>query len=245
MANKVALVTGASRGIGKAIALKLAEAGMDIALVYAGNAEAAEHCQRELEALGVRAKAYQCDVSDFEAVGELVRLITEELGPIWALVNNAGITRDMLCMRMREEDFDRVLAVNLKGAFHLIRHACGGMIRSRAGRIINITSVVGLMGNAGQANYAAAKAGLIGLTKSIAKELAGRGITCNAIAPGYIETDMTAAMPEAAQQAILSAIPMKRGGHAEDVANLAAFLASEQAGYLTGAVIPVDGGMSM
>ncbi len=245
MANKTALVTGASRGIGKAIALKLAESGMDIALIYAGNATAAEQCQKEIEALGVRAKAYQCDVSDYAAAGELVTSVLADLGPIWVLVNNAGITRDTLCMRMSEEDFDRVIAVNLKGAFNLIRHAAGSMIRSRAGRILNLTSVVGLMGNAGQANYAAAKAGLIGLTKSIAKELAGRGITCNAIAPGFIETDMTAALPAAVQQAILSAIPMKRRGSAQDVANLAAFLASEQAGYLTGAVIPVDGGMSM
>lgn len=245
MANKVALVTGASRGIGKAIALKLAEAGMDIAIVYAGNTAAAEQCQKEVEALGVRAKTYQCDVSDFSAAGELVSSVTADFGPIWALVNNAGITKDTLCMRMKEEEFDRVIAVNLKGAFNLIRQACGGMMRSRAGRIINLTSVVGLMGNAGQANYAAAKAGLIGLTKSVAKELASRGVTCNAIAPGFIETDMTAAMPAAAQEAVLSAIPMKRCGQAEDVANLAAFLACEQAGYLTGAVIPVDGGMSM
>ena len=245
MANKVALVTGASRGIGKAIALKLAEAGMDIAIVYAGNTAAAEQCQKEVEALGVRAKTYQCDVSDFSAAGELVSSVIADLGPIWALVNNAGITKDTLCMRMKEEEFDRVIAVNLKGAFNLIRQSCGGMMRSRAGRIINLTSVVGLMGNAGQANYAAAKAGLIGLTKSVAKELASRGVTCNAIAPGFIETDMTAAMPAAAREAVLSAIPMKRCGQAEDVANLAAFLACEQAGYLTGAVIPVDGGMSM
>ena len=245
MANKVALVTGASRGIGKAIALKLAEAGMDIAIVYAGNTAAAEQCQKEVEALGVRAKTYQCDVSDFSAAGELVSSVIADLGPIWALVNNAGITKDTLGMRMKEEEFDRVIAVNLKGAFNLIRQACGGMMRSRAGRIINLTSVVGLMGNAGQANYAAAKAGLIGLTKSVAKELASRGVTCNAIAPGFIETDMTAAMPAAAQEAVLSAIPMKRCGQAEDVANLVAFLACEQAGYLTGAVIPVDGGMSM
>ena len=175
----------------------------------------------------------------------LVSSVVTELGPIWTLVNNAGITADTLCIRMSEEQFDRVLAVNLKGAFNLIRHACPGMMRSRAGRIINITSVVGLMGNAGQANYAAAKAGLIGLTKSIARELAPRGVTCNAIAPGFIKTDMTAAMSPAAQEAVLGSIPMKRCGQAEDIANLAAFLASSQAGYLTGAVIPVDGGMSM
>ena len=245
MANKVALVTGASRGIGKAISLRLAEAGMDIALVYAGTTAAAEECQKQIESLGVRARAYPCDVSDFSAVEALVSSVVTELGPIWTLVNNAGITADTLCMRMSEEQFDRVLAVNLKGAFNLIRHACPGMMRSRAGRIINITSVVGLMGNAGQANYAAAKAGLIGLTKSIARELAPRGVTCNAIAPGFIKTDMTAAMSPAAQEAVLGSIPMKRCGQAEDIANLAAFLASSQAGYLTGAVIPVDGGMSM
>ena len=243
MANKVALVTGASRGIGKAIALKLAEAGMDIAIVYAGNTAAAEQCQKEVEALGVRAKTYQCDVSDFSAAGELVSSVIADLGPIWALVNNAGITKDTLCMRMKEEEFDRVIAVNLKGAFNLIRQACGGMMRSRAGRIINLTSVVGLMGNAGQANYAAAKAGLIGLTKSVAKELASRGVTCNAIAPGFIETDMTAVLSDAAKESLKSQIPLGRTGTAGDVAELVAFLASERAGYITGQVISVDGGM--
>lgn len=243
--KKIALVTGASRGIGRAIALELARQGMDIAIVYAGNEAAAQETRAAVEALGARAACYACDVSDFAATGELVARVTEELGPVYALVNNAGITRDRLTPQLKEEDFDRVIDVNLKGAFHLIRHCYGGFVRRRAGRIVNISSVIGLSGNAGQANYAAAKAGLIGLTKSIAKELAPRGITCNAIAPGMIETDMTGAMPEKAREAMIPMIPMRRAGRPEEIAALAGFLCSEGASYITGTVIPADGGLSM
>ena len=243
--GKVALVSGASRGIGRAIALELADMGADVAVVYAGNSEAAAETQRLIEEKGRRAVCYTCDVSDFSAAQELVKQINAELGPVYVLVNNAGITRDKLALQLSEEDFSRVIDVNLKGAFNLIRHCYSGFVRQRAGRIINIASIVGMVGNAGQANYAAAKAGLIGMTKSIAKELAGRGVTCNAIAPGMIETDMTGAMPERAREAMLDLIPMRRAGEPREVAALAGFLASDAAGYITGAVIPVDGGLAM
>ena len=232
MNGKTALVTGASRGIGRAIALRLAREGMNVAIVYAGNTAAAE-------------ETAQGDVADEAAVGALCKRVAAEMGPIYALVNNAGITRDKLAAQMKEEDFDAVLDVNLKGAFHFIRHTYSGFLRQRAGRIVNISSVVGLMGNAGQANYAASKAGLIGLTKSIARELAPRGITVNAVAPGFIDTDMTRVLPEAAKDALTAQIPLKRLGSAQDVAEVVAFLCSDGAGYLTGTVIPVDGGMAM
>ena len=243
--DKVALVTGASRGIGKAIALRLAQEGASIAVVYAGNHQAAQETANEIEGLGRKVKTYACDVSDYNATGELVKTVLADFGQVDILVNNAGITRDGLILSMKEEDFDAVLNTNLKGAFYLTRHLYSHFMRKRSGRILNISSVVGLHGNAGQANYAAAKGGLIGLTKSTAKELAGRGVTCNAIAPGYIESDMTAALPEKARQAILGSIPAKRPGNPEDVAALVAFLAGENASYITGEVIRVDGGMGM
>ena len=189
--GKTALVTGASRGIGRAIALRLAEDGANVAVIYAGSADKAEAVVNEITALGVNAKAYQCNVADSAAVNETVKAVTNDLGKIDILVNNAGITRDGLMLRMKDEDFDAVLDTNLKGAFNMIRACYSGFIRKKSGRIINISSVSGIMGNAGQANYSASKAGVIGLTKSVARELASRGITCNAVAPGFIQTDMT------------------------------------------------------
>ena len=243
--GKTALVTGASRGIGKAIALKLAEEGANVAVVYAGNQQAAEETCGLLAEKGIKAKAYGCDVSDFEATKQLVGQVIEDFGGIDILVNNAGIVRDGLVLSMKEADFDAVVATNLKGAFNLIKHTYSQFMKRRSGRIINITSVAGLMGNAGQANYASAKAGMIGLTKTVAKELAARGITCNAIAPGFIETDMTDALSDKVKEGAAAAIPMRHMGKPEDIANLTAFLASEQAGYITGEVIRVDGGMCM
>ncbi|MDR3084947.1 MAG: 3-oxoacyl-[acyl-carrier-protein] reductase [Christensenellaceae bacterium] len=242
---KLALISGASRGIGRAISVALAQKGFDLALLYAGNEDSAAETRRLCEALGAQARLYRCDVSGFDQSGETVKQVLAQQGPISALVNNAGITNDKLLLQMKEEDFSRVLDVNLKGAFNLIRHCAPGFIKRREGKILNISSVAGLMGNAGQANYAAAKAGLIGLTKSVAKELAPRGICCNALAPGFIETDMTAALPATAREALLSAIPLRRAGAAEEVGALAAFLLGESAGYITGAVIPIDGGLSM
>lgn len=243
--NKIALVSGASRGIGRAISLALAGQGLDLALVYARDQGGAEQTAREIAEMGGRSLTYACDVADYQQVEELVAKVNQDLGPVYVLVNNAGITRDKLVVQMGEEDFQRVLDVNLKGTFNLIRHTYQGFMRQRAGRIINISSVAGCMGNPGQANYAAAKAGVIGLTKSVAKELAGRNITCNAIAPGMIATDMVEAMSEKAKAAILASVPLKRLGMPEDVANLAAFLASDMAAYITGTVIPVDGGLNM
>ena len=243
--NKVALVTGGSRGIGRAIALKLAEDGADVAILYAGNEGAAQQTARDIEALGAKALAEQCDVSDYEQVAAAVGRVKEALGGVDILVNNAGITKDRLALRMSPEEFDRVLSVNLNGTFHTIRALYADFMKRRSGRIINIASVAGVMGNAGQANYAASKAGVIGLTKTIARELAPRGVTCNAIAPGFIETDMTASMNQDAFEAMARTIPLARVGRPEDVANLAAFLAGDGAGYITGAVIHVDGGLYM
>lgn len=241
--EKTAIVTGSSRGIGKAIAVKLAQQGANIAVVYAGNSEKAAEVVSEIEKLGVRAKAYACDVSKFDDAKSLVTEVISDFGGVDILVNNAGIIRDGLVLSMKEEDFDRVIEVNLKGTFNMIKSVYQPFMRKRKGRIINISSVVGINGNAGQANYASAKAGIIGLTKSVSKELAARNITVNAIAPGFIETDMTASMPEKAKEAALSAISMKRMGSAEDVANAVAFLASDEGSYITGEVIKVDGGM--
>ncbi|MBP1737071.1 MAG: 3-oxoacyl-[acyl-carrier-protein] reductase [Oscillospiraceae bacterium] len=245
LSGKTAVVTGGSRGIGKAIALELARQGAKLALVYAGNEAAAEETRAELTSVGAEVKLWRCDISDFEAVKALCKEITAQLGGVDILVNNAGITRDGLVANMKEADFDAVLDTNLKGVFNMTRHLYSNFIRRKSGRIINITSVVGLMGNAGQANYAAAKAGLIGLTKSVARELASRGVTCNAVAPGFIETDMTAQLDEKQRAAYDDMIPMKRLGQPGDVARLVAFLASDAAGYITGEVIRVDGGICM
>lgn len=241
MKGKTAIITGGSRGIGAAIAEKLASLGANAAVLYAGNTQAAEAvCQKCRDAYGVEAKAYQCDVSDFTAAKETVAQIKADFGTAHILVNNAGITRDGLMAMMKEADFDAVLATNLKGAFNMTRHCTGLFLRNREGCIINITSVAGLTGNAGQCNYAASKAGLIGLTKSTAKELAPRGIRCNAVAPGFIATDMTGAQGE---NPLLQMIPLGRMGEAEEVAEAVAFLA--EAKYITGEVLRVDGGIAM
>ena len=239
--GKTAVVTGGSRGIGRAIAYKLASMGADIAVIYAGNAEAAETvCRRCAEETGVKARAYQCDVADFTAVKETVARIRADFGTVHILVNNAGITRDGMLAIMKEEDYDAVVDTNLKGAFNMIRHCAGLFIRNREGCIINITSVAGLMGNAGQCNYSASKAGLIGLTKSAARELAPKGIRCNAIAPGFIATDMTGSQTD---NPLLGTIPLGRMGEPEDVAEAAAYLATAK--YVTGEVLRVDGGIAM
>ncbi len=243
--NKVALVTGASRGIGRAIALELAQAGAQVVLVYAGNETAAQETKAAIELAGGKAKTYRCDVGDFTATKALCETVIADFGGADILVNNAGITRDALILQMKEEQFDEVLATNLKGAFNMTKHLYQHFMRKRSGRIVNISSVIGLTGNAGQANYAAAKAGLVGLTKSTAKELAGRGVTCNAVAPGFIETEMTATLLEKIREKMLAEIPQQRAGTPEDVARLVAFLASDAAGYITGELIRVDGGLCM
>lgn len=241
--GKVALVTGGSRGIGRAIALKLAENGADVAVVYAGQQEKAEEVCREAAAFGVRAAAYRCNVADFEEARQTVAAVTEAFGGVDILVNNAGVTRDGLVLSMKEEDFDAVLDTNLKGAFHMIKHCYRGFIRKKAGKIINISSVSGIMGNAGQANYSASKAGVIGLTKAVARELAGRHICCNAIAPGFIDTDMTQHIDK--DNALMAQIPFGHPGKPEDVAQLALFLAGPGSDYITGEVIRVDGGLAI
>lgn len=239
--GKTAVVTGGSRGLGAAIAYRLASMGADVAVVCHSGPEAAEQvCAGCREKYGVSAKAYRCDVSDYEAVKQLAALVRADFGTAHILVNNAGITRDGLVLTMKEEDFDRVMEVNLKGAFNMIRHMSGMFLRNREGCIINISSVTGLMGNAGQCNYAAAKAGLIGLTKSVAREFASRGIRCNAVAPGFIATDMTKGQEE---NPLVGSIPLGRMGEAADVADAVAYLAT--AGYVTGEVLRVDGGIGM
>ena len=243
--NKTAVVTGASRGIGLAVAKKLAAQGANIAILYVGKEEEGENAKKEVEALGVKVGLYYCDVSDFEESKATVAKIIEEFGQIDILVNNAGIVRDKLVLKMEEADFDAVINVNLKGTFNMIKHTYSHFMKKRAGRIVNVASVVGINGNAGQANYSASKAGVIALTKSVAKELAGRGVTVNAVAPGYITTDMTNALSDKVKEQIESSIPMKKRGLPEDVANAISFLCSDDASYITGEVIRVDGGMAM
>lgn len=238
--GKVAVITGGSRGIGAAIAEKFAALGADIAIIYAGNEQAAATVCAQCRQHGVTATAYCCDVASFDKVKETVAKIKADFGTVHILVNNAGITRDGLMAMMKETDFDAVLATNLKGAFNMIRHCTGLFLRNREGCIINITSVAGIMGNAGQCNYAASKAGLVGLTKSVAKELAPRGIRCNAIAPGFIATDMTQTQ---AENPLLKMIPLGKMGEASDIAQAAAYLAT--ANYVTGEVLRVDGGIAM
>lgn len=242
--GKTALVTGGSRGIGRAIALKLASQGADIAVIYAAGAEKAQQVCDEITTMGRRAAAFQCNVADFAQVKQTVASVKAEFGGVDILVNNAGITRDGLLAMMKESDYDDVVDTNLKGAFNFIRHCCPLMMKKRSGKIINITSVSGIIGNAGQANYAASKAGLIGLTKSTARELAVRGICCNAIAPGFISTDMTA-HEVASDNPLIAQIPLGRMGTPEEIAELAAFLAGPASDYITGQVIQIDGGLAM
>ena len=243
--NKTAIVTGGSRGIGRAICVALAEAGANVVTCYAHGAAGAEETVKLCEAYGVKASAIQADVAKNEDVQALVAKVKEEYGSIDILVNNAGITKDNLMLKMTEEDFEQVIDTNLKGAFLCIKHVSKIMLKQKRGHIINISSVVGVRGNAGQVNYASSKAGLIGMTKSVAKELAGRGVTVNAVAPGYIGTDMTNALSDKVKDAMKAQIPAKRIGTPEDVANVVAFLCSDDAAYVTGEVIKVDGGLAM
>ena len=245
LTDKIAVVTGASRGIGKEIALTLAAKGAVVIVNYNGSASKAEDVVREIQEAGGRGEAIQCNVSDYEKASELMAYVAKKYGRVDILVNNAGITRDNLLMKMSEEDFDAVVSTNLKGAFNCIKHISRQMLKQKSGRIINVSSVSGVMGNAGQANYCASKAGIIGLTKSVARELASRGITSNAVAPGFIDTEMTQVLPDAVKNTATEQIPMKHFGSTKDIANTVAFLASDEAGYITGQVICVDGGLAM
>lgn len=243
--GKVVLVTGASRGIGRAIALRLAKDGATVVVNYAGNEAAANETREMIESIGGKASLSRADVSSAEAVEQMVKDVMQEYGQIDILINNAGITKDGLLMRMKEADWDAVLNTNLKGVYHCTKAVARYMMKRKSGKIVNLTSVVGLTGNIGQANYAAAKAGVIGFTKSIAKELAARGVQVNAVAPGFIDTDMTAVLTDEIKKSMVEKIPLARLGAAEDVANAVAFLVSEDASYITGQTLNVDGGMVM
>ena len=243
--GRTALVTGASRGIGRAVAEAFAREGALVAVNYCGSREKAQETKERIEELGGRAWLFQCDVGKAQETEQMVKAVIAKLGRLDILVNNAGVTRDNLILRMKEEEYDQVMDTNLKGAFLTIRSAARQMVKQRYGRIINLSSVSGRLGNAGQSNYSASKAGVIGLTKAAARELASRGITVNAIAPGYIATDMTAALPEKTREAITAQIPLGRVGNPEEVAAAAVFLASDLAAYITGQVLSVDGGMYM
>ena len=245
LTGKIALVTGASRGIGAQIAKSLAECGAAVIINYNGSADKAQAVADEIYSAGGKAEIYPCNVADFAACGEMIQAIVKKHGRLDILVNSDGITKASLLMKMSEEEFDQVISVNLKGAFQTIRHASRYFLKQRSGKIINISSVSGILGNAGQANYASSKAGMIGLTKSVARELASRGITVNAIAPGMIATDMTDAMTQEAREKMTEAIPLGRMGTPEDVANMAVFLASPKSDYITGQVFAVDGGMAI
>lgn len=241
--NKIVLVTGAGRGIGASIVKRFASEGAEVIVNYSGNDEAAQKTVDEITATGGQAQKYKCSVNDSESVKVMIDEIIKEFGRIDILVNNAGITKDGLMLRMTDEDFDRVIDVNLKGTFNCTKYVSKYMLKQKSGKIINISSVVGLSGNAGQVNYSASKAGIIGITKSAAKELSSRGITVNAVAPGYVDTDMTKVLSDNIRNEILKNIPLQRMGNVEDISNCVAFLASEDASYITGQVISVDGGM--
>lgn len=245
MLNRCAVVTGGSRGIGKAIAIALANAGFSVVINYNNSAEQAQEAVELIEKNGGSAFAFAADVSDFTQAGALLEAACSRFGGIHALVNCAGITRDGLLMRMSEQDFDKVIEVNLKSAFNCVRHAIPIMMKQRWGRIVNISSVAGVMGNAGQVNYSASKAGLLGMTKAIAREVGSRGITCNAVAPGYIDTDMTASLNSEIKEKLLQGVSLRRMGQPEEVAALTTFLCSDHAGYITGQTICIDGGMAM
>ena len=245
LTGKNALVTGASRGIGRQIALTLAAAHAFVIVNYNGSKEKADAVVAEIKAAGGDAVSYQCNVSDFDECQNMITALIKEYKHIDILVNNAGITRDGLIMKMSEADYDAVLDTNLKGAFNTIRHMSRYFLKQKSGRIINISSVSGILGNAGQANYAASKAGIIGLTRTMARELASRGITVNGIAPGFVDTDMTKVLPEQVREAATAQIPLGRFGQPEDIANMAVYLASEKASYITGQIISVDGGMAI